>query len=109
MGFADYSVIVDEVRPIVGSGGQEFTLIYDGYLREIEFSDPLAELAQIYEQERARCGKRYVQKKRRHYAPTFGGNRRLGLEVRQISGYVAARGPHEVIDSHRGILRSGFM
>lgn len=109
MGFGDYSVIVDKTRPFDGPASQEFTQIYQDYDREIAFRDPLPDLADRYEEERRRCGKRYVEKKRRHYGPDFGGRPRLDRELRQIMGYMSARGPHEILDGTRGVFKSGFM
>lgn len=109
MGFGDYSVIVDKTRPFDGPASQEFTQIYQDYDREIVFRDPLTDLGDRYEEERRRCGKRYVEKKRRHYGPDFGGRPRLDRELRQIMGYMSARGPHEILDNTRGVFKSGFM
>jgi hypothetical protein len=112
MGFGDYAVLVDPMRPIGGDVSQQFTLVYRDYDSEIVFRDPLADLSARYDEERKRCGGRYVTRKRRHYAPVFGGARRLEKEVGQIVDRMSARGPDSVVDLQQapvGLFGSGFM
>jgi len=112
MGFGDYAVLVDPMRPIGGDVSQQFTLVYRDYDSEIVFRDPLAELSGRYDEERKRCGGRFVSKKRRHYAPVFGGARRLEKEVGQIVDRMSSRGPDAVVDLEQtpvGLFGSGFM
>lgn len=105
MGFEDYAVLIHPSLPLEA---QPFTLMYRKYECEIVFRDPLADLADRYEQERRRCGGRYVSKKRRHYAPAFGGAKRLAKETEHVIDYLTSHQPDAVVEGGAGLFRSGF-
>ncbi len=76
MGFWDYGVLVDPGVLTGDLGGRNpFALLYRDFEREIVFRNPLADLPQRYDEDRKRCGGRYVANKRRHYARSSGGIR----------------------------------
>ncbi len=93
MGFSDYAVVVDPSQPLAT---QSFMLLYRDFETEIAFNNPLTDLASQYEQERRRCGGRYVGKKRRHYAPQFGGQNRLLKELKAIADSFEQRQPDQI-------------
>jgi hypothetical protein len=92
IGFRDYGFLIDPTKPLAGPGVQSFGTLLKDYEGEILFDDP-GELADRYHQLRQSVGGRYVTTKRRHYAPVFGGDKRLWREAREVGDHVSRRGP----------------
>lgn len=103
LGYGDYALVLDLERPYGGPSGKQGTLLYKDYREEILFRDPLVDLADRYEQERVRVGGRYVKGKRRHYAPIFGGTKRLKKEGEKARDALDGRGPDRVIEYDGGL------
>lgn len=86
LGFQTYALLMEQ-QP--REGRREHYLFYERYEREITFRLPETDLMSAYEAERKACGGRYVERRRRHYAPQFGGEARLRKEATVASERMA--------------------
>jgi hypothetical protein len=111
LGFRNYGFLIDPTKHLAGPHVQSFGTLLEEYEGEILFDDPSA-LTQQYDQLRRAIGGRYVTTKRRHYAPDFGGDKRLWREAREVGTRVSRRGPDRrmhVGGLGVGLLSAGWM
>lgn len=110
MSFVDYGLLLDPDLPV---GTPEGTTVgLERYTGEIVFRDPLLDLLALYERERRETGGRYMERRRRHYAPVFGGRKRLTKEGMQAFAALEERGPDEWVlldGQNRARVMAGWM
>lgn len=97
LGFGDYALLLNPSKPFAAGRATGNSLLLKDYEEEIVFHDPLTDLAQRYERERQRVGGRYVTGKQRHYAPQFGGAKRLIKDGTAARDELRERGPDEIV------------
>lgn len=91
--FETYGVLMDTSQPLGAPGGDVIAL--ERLVDELPFTDPWLELAERYDTERKRVGGRYVGRRRRHYAPQFGGRERLRKDGAALSAALTKHGPDQ--------------
>lgn len=109
MGFQDYGLLIDPTKELGGMNNGVHVLLED-YVDEIVFRDP-AELAAHYDQLRQEVGGRYIAHRRRHYAPVFGGQKRLHKEADSMVALLRTRGPEQFVDfegTPRAMVHAGW-
>lgn len=112
MSFQDYGALIARGREIGGPTGQPAFFMLKGYAGELRFEDPLAELQARYDAERTRVGGRYVTGKRWHYAPQFGGRKRLTRDGVAMVKAIREHGPDGSVmfeGQRHGIFAAGWV
>lgn len=90
LGFNRYGLLIDPGLPI---NSMENKVVLEGYVEEITFSDPLSDLAAMYDRERKLVGGRDVGRRRVHYAPQFGGLQRMHKDLVHVRDLLHKHGP----------------